>query len=160
MDILSVGPGAYIIYISGPEYNDMDSEDEERFTREKTEKLVCHALGYESFHPPVKIELYEGRGEMLLFATIDSTFRLYYRFRKFEDVIGACKCCNGSPASELYWYDGEYIMAVSICTVGITAEFSEFGDQLCCGALYNLFLYEHGKTIICDDAVNFIKNTF
>ena len=158
MEILPVGSGVYVIYISEQEFSGLEGASEEA-TKENTEDLVRRVLGCGGSQTPVEIELYEGHGELMLFATMDCQERAYFAFPDFESVAGACRYCLEPPPSELYWYGGEYILAVSGGMERIQG-FGEFGERVSAGELYYMFLREHGKTVICDGAVKFIKNTF
>lgn len=154
MDVIVTDTGSFVISVTDGELAD------NHITRENTEGIIRRALGFDALLPPMKIELYEGAGEMMLFATIDGTVNLYYAFRDAESLIGCCKNCHGEPASELYLYNSEYILAVSVKNPEDAADFCEFGQNLPCGRHYREFLKEHGKTLISCDAVKIIKNTF
>ena len=157
MDVIVTDTGAFVISLTDGELTENENGV---MTKENTENIVRRALGYDAGLPPMKIELYEGNGEMMLFATIDGAVRLYYVFRDIESLIGCCKSCRGEPESELYLYDGEYILSVSVKKPEDSADFCEFVQNLPCGRLYREFLKEHGKTLIPGDAVKIIKNTF
>lgn len=144
MDITTNGGGNFILSAS---YSELKCS---HITLEYTKKLISHV--FNPLPENTVIELYEGCDSALIFVRMP---RIFYRFASFEDVISACKSCIADD-SALYCYDEEYILSVAFPHTS----FSEFSTPEPRGEHYELFLAEHGKTIISCDAVNFVKNIF
>ena len=145
MEIIAQGSG-YMLCLSYSELN------QNYITKDYAQKLIASALHLSPVPDSTTIELFEGRDSALIFVKLP---KFLYRFDTFEEVITACKCCSADTAA-LYYYDDEYILSVS----SPDAAFTEFVDPEVSCDLYELFLQEHGKVIINDNAVNFVKNTF
>lgn len=146
MDITTNGSGKFILSAAYSELN------QSYITFEYTKKLVSHVFNLYPLPANIAIDLYEGHDSVLIFVHMP---RIFYRFDNFEDVISACKSCRADD-SALYYYDEEYILSVAFPHTS----FSEFSTPEPRGEHYELFLTEHGKTIIGSNAVNFVKNTF
>ena len=145
MDIISSESGIYTLSFSKGELPDG------RLTKKRVKDLICRALNVCRLPENSVAELYENGEKVLIFAHIPPTF---YSFENFEAVITACTECRPTHSS-LYFYDGAYILSVPF-PIPVMEEFAQ-----CFSAFseYELFLKEHG-TLISDDAVNFVKNTF
>ena len=156
MEIIETDKGAYMIRASCKELGeDPDGE----LCPEQLKRLVSRAIGERAEHMPLVIELYKGADELVIFARPDTERRTYFAFNDFEAVIAACADCKNPGPSAIYRYDGGFVLELS----GVEEEllhFGEFGERISCGRLYGLFLKEHGQTVISEDAVNFVKNTF
>ena len=145
MDIISSESGIYTISFS------KDELPYGHITSNRIKDLLCRALNICRLPENSVAELYENSENILIFARIPPTF---YSFADFEAVISACIECREIRAS-LYLYDNVYILSVPFPIPVI----EEFANPASVSAEYELFLKEHG-TLISDDAVNFVKNTF
>ena len=156
MEIIETDNGAYMICAS---WEELGENALEKLRPEQIRGLVSRAIGEKTGHMPLVIELYKGAGELMIFARSDTEHRTYFAFDDFETVIAACTDCKNPVPSALYRYDGSFVMELSGDGTGLW-HFGEFGERIFCGRLYGLLLKEHGQTVISDDAVNFVKNTF
>ena len=129
-----------------------DEFDTYYITETQAKNAVCISLKLPFLPQSTVIELFEGDDSFIIFADVPPSF---YVFESFEDVISACKSCTAENSS-LYCYDEAYILSVSL-PCPILEEFSHSADA---GPYFDLFLKEHGKVLISNDAVNFVKNTF
>ena len=147
MDIISSKNGRYTLSFLKEEHPAVC-----RITSEYAKALLCKALKICTLPNNTVIELFENGDNILLFADIPPAF---YAFDDLETVISACMNCT-SYTSSLFHYDGKYILSVPFPIPVL----NEFAFQLNASRSYDLFLKEHGSTIISDNAVNFVKNTF
>ena len=146
MDITTKGYGGYLLCLSHEE------QMRKCITYDDVQELIMSALKMRPIPAGTTVSLYEGCDSVLIFVQLPRTF---YCFESFEEVISACKACIAEN-SALYYYDEEYILSVPFpCDI-----LSEFSDPQYRREHYELFLKEHGRTIISSNAVNFVKNTF
>ena len=146
MDIVHIKGGVYLLSAERHEF------DTYFITEAEAKSVLCRALHLYSLPDKTVIELFEGAGNIMIFARIPQS---YYCFDDFEDVIAACSECNTENAS-LYCYDGEYILSVSLPDTVL----DEFAQKIDAPRGFEAFLKEHGKLLIDTDAVNFVKNTY
>ncbi len=146
MNILHIESGVFLLSAERQEF------DTYYITEEHAKKALCNALGLHCLPQNTSAELFEGRDSIIIFARIPKS---YYGFDNFEDVIAACYSCMSENAS-LYYYDGEYILSVSLPSPML----AEFSYKIDAGFGFDSFLREHGSVLIETDAVNFVKNTF
>ncbi|MBQ8831055.1 MAG: adaptor protein MecA [Oscillospiraceae bacterium] len=146
MNIVYIRSGVYVLTAQRSEF------DTYYIMEEHAKNALCSALHLYSLPKNTVIELFDGADSIIIFARIPPS---YYIFEDFEDVIAACENCSAENAA-LYYYDGEYILSVSLPDT-VLDEFAQKAD-----APYGFdgFLNEHGRLLIPSDAVNFVKNTF
>ena len=146
MDITHIRDGTFLLSVKNHELPSQHSHEE------WVKALACDALDIDTLPFGTTIDFYHSDCDVLIFIAMPPS---YYGFDNFEDVIAACKNCKAENSS-LYYYDGEYILFVSLPDLYL----SEFARNIPAGRHYLSFLKEHGKTIISGNAVNFVKNTF
>ena len=146
MDIISAENGTYIISLPKDEITVY------HITKEYVFNLISQVLNIFPLPPLTSAELHEGADSLLIFTVLPRT---YYRFLSFEDVISACKYSKAQD-STLYSRNDEYILSVALPDICL----SEFADTLPANSFTELHLKEHAKTVISEDAVKFVKNTF
>lgn len=146
MDIAYIKSGVYILSAKKHEF------DTHCLTEKDTVTALCSTLHLYSLPENTLIELYEGSDNIMIFAHIPPS---YYSFDNFEDVVDACSECT-ADSSSLYFYDGKYILSVPLPN----AFLDEFAAKIHSANGLSEFLNEHGKLLIDNDAVNFVKNTF
>ena len=156
MEIIETDRGTYVIRaLSG----ELGEGAWEALRPEQIRGLVSWAIGKSAEHTPLVIELYRGAGELVIFARPDTERRTYFAFDDFETVAAACADCKNPGPSALYRLDGRFVLELSGAEKELL-HFGEFGELISRGRLYGMFLKEHGQTVISEDAVNFVKNTF
>ena len=156
MEIIETDRGTYVIRALPGELGEGACE---ALRPEQIRGLVSRAIGKSAEHTPLVIELYRGAGELVIFARPDTEHRTYFAFDDFEAVIAACADCKNPGPSALYRLDGRFVLELSGAEKELL-HFGEFGERISRGRLYGMFLKEHGQTVISEDAVNFVKNTF
>ena len=102
----------------------------------------------------VDVELYPGRGEVLIFVRCSPSWA-WYSFADLEAVLHAVQA---QESAESLWYlDGSYILGFP---GGRSCTAEEFGHLLPAGKYFAAYLQEHGRPIIRENAVSVLKNAF
>ncbi|MBR7081097.1 MAG: adaptor protein MecA [Oscillospiraceae bacterium] len=158
MDIYNIGKTAMTVYIPSDELRSQGL-DAESITAEETEALLKDAVP-EIDEYCLRLEIYPGRDEVLVFMFFSLREPKYFKFDGIENVINAAKCCNDEP-SKLFFSEPYYILAVYPWRGEDTpAALFEFGAQLNAPQGYENHLREHGKTLIDADAICFLSHRF
>ena len=154
MDIQAIGSRAFTVYIAREELERRHLDPEDITVGEARDivssVLECDALG------AVKLELYPGRHELLIFVKREPEF---YSFPDLESLLLAVGACGDEIAASLFWYDGAYILAVWSGDAR-RACLSEFGDALDLPAGFLLHLREHARVLREGDAVEVLRRAF
>lgn len=157
MDIQAIGSRAFTVYIAQEELERRHLEPGEITVGEARDivssVIQCDALG------AVRLELYPGRHELLIFVKRSLGEPEFYAFPDLESLIRAIGEFGDELAASLFWYDGAYILAVWSDGTYM-AGLSEFGDPLDLPAEFLLHLREHARVISDGDAIERLRRCF
>lgn len=157
MDIQAIGSRAFTVYIPREELERRHLDPGEMTVGEArsliSSVIACDALG------AVRLELYQGRHEVLIFVKRSQGEPEFYSFQNFESLLLAVGACRDELAADLFFYDGAYILAVWNDDT-YSAGLSEFGEALDLPAGFLLHLREHADALLDSDAVEVLRKTF
>lgn len=155
MDIQMISERSISIYIT--------SEDLEKrrltadsFSIGDAEDIISGVLG--SSVGRAKLELFPGKGGLLIFVRRTVSDPELYTFSSVEPIIAAAHSLPCEP-SALYFYGGEYILAVWHLD-NTPLGFEEFGEKLPAPPEFTEHLCEHGRLLIPSDAISELRRIF
>lgn len=163
MNIQYAGKKSLTVYLDDADIANLRLEGPDGISKERARDALRQILGsdYAGFLEGARVELYRGRGGLLLFAYPCRNKPHYFAFKDFEMVVEAASHCPKEVVSFLSYMDGEYILSIlgADCEAPSSVLF-EFGTYLDRPGLYSAFLEEHGKLIAGPDAVMQLKKYF
>lgn len=110
---------------------------------------------------PVRLELFPGRDDLIIFVYKFSGPPAFFSFSSFENLIDAIRVCRCDAPSSLFFYEGQYILVIRRSGIDpVLSAFSEFGDKPDHPPDYVLFLEEHAHTLIRSGAVSTLRAFF
>ena len=157
MEIHALGDRTYSLYISEAELRRRCIEPL-AVTASQACAMVRSALGVES--GTILLDLFPGHRDLLIFVHNDPYGPEFYSFKDADSMIESLAAAAAQPASSLFSYNGQYILAVWGWRSEVTASFLEFGQRLCEPSLFLLHLREHGQLLLDGQAISEIKNIF
>ncbi len=157
MDIQAIGARAFTVYIPREELERRHLDPGE-MTVTEARRLISPLISGDGLGA-VRLELYPGRHEVLIFVKRSQGEPEFYSFPDLESLLLAARACRDEPAADLFWYDGAYILAV--WNDGAHASgLSEFGESLDLPGDFLLHLREHARVLLEVDAVEALRKTF
>ena len=133
------------LHITPTQMTEKDTEDVLHLALRNLGKKRCRQ---------VQTEFFPGKHELLLFIRINTGRVTFFSFDEFEDVCSAAAGCADLLPSTLTFLDGRYVL--SVCpwdSADLPSCLVEFGEHLHYPPEYELFLIEHAKTLIPNDAI-------
>ncbi|MGE4486041.1 MAG: adaptor protein MecA [Oscillospiraceae bacterium] len=134
-----------------------------KMTEKDTEDVLHLALRSLGKKPcrQVQTEFFPGKHELLLFIRINTGNVAFFGFDEFEDVCSAVAGCAEPLPSSLAFLDGRYILSVYPWdSAELPSSLIEFGEGLKHPPEYELFLDEHAKKLISNDAIAVLWDYF
>lgn len=157
MDIQAISSRAFTVYIPREELERRHLEPGDITVgqaRDIVSPLIsCDGLG------AVRLELYPGRHELLIFVKRSLGEPEFYSFEDLESLLLAVGACRDEIAASLFWYQGAYILAVW-SDDPLAARLSEYGEALDLPGDFLLHLREHARVLLDGDAAEVLKKTF
>jgi hypothetical protein len=162
MEIQSVCSGTIAIYIESSELAQY-APDPEQVNARDAEGILSAALSAigRSYSGAANLELYPGRGCLMLFARLCSDTPVYYIFDSLESLIAAAQACPPGIVSSAVYMDGTYFLTVyPWYNEKPPAVLAEFGTPFKAPAAYACHLAEHGTTIATPNAIDIFQTAF
>ena len=154
LQIMMIGENCACVYIVAEEIRDRGISHGN--ISEKEARKLLKAAGLPDTWNNVDVEIYPGKEELLLFVRCDSPWR-WYSFSDLEMLLGAAALIEATEESALYYFENAYILGLN-GNGRFVAE--EFGASIPAGKGYEAFLGEHGKVLLKENAVYFLRQTF
>ena len=158
MKIQAIGKASYLIVVSDDELMDIELLPDE-ITDLQAVQIFRAALpekGESAF-----LELYQGKGELMMFVRFPENETMVFEFDCFEDMLSAVRLCPEMYRSELISRDGRYILILTPWNGDpIPESLCEFGNKLEVTPECILHLREHAKVIIPAKAVEKLLSVF
>ena len=157
MEIQALGGRTFSLYISESELQRICIEPS-NITAAQARDMVRSALGMES--GTMLLDLFPGQRDLLIFVHNDPCGPEFFTFQNIDHIIESIISTAAQPASSLFSYNSQYILAVWGWRNEDTASFLEFGQRLDEPPLFLLHLREHGQLLLDCQAISTIKKVF
>ncbi len=120
---------------------------------------IIEPLIYPGCTGTVRLELFPGRDDLLIFVMQERGLPLFFKFKTSEELVSSVCEYRGNETSALYRMGNCYILLIW-CYESVNPFFAEFGEPLDMSPEYISHLEEHGKVLIEADALNMIRSAF
>ena len=157
MDILTIGSRTFSFYISESELRYRNIEPDS-VTASQARELVRGFIGRET--GPLLMDFYPGRHELLIFVRSDPQGPRFISFDNIEELINASLSVTSDLTSSLFFYHGQYILAMWSWEQDDCVPLLEFGRLLDMPPEFLPHLREHGRIIAKGLALHKIKSAF
>ena len=154
LQMMTIGECCASVYIGAEEMRDRGISPG-RISEQEVRKLLKSA-GLPDTWNDMDVEIYPGKGELLLFVRCGMP-RRWYCFSNLEMLLGAAELMEGTDKSALYYLENTYILGIS-GNGKYAAE--EFGVSIPAGKGYEASLRENGRVLLVENAISFLRQTF
>ena len=125
-------------------------------------KLVVKALKEQGEQPwpEIEVELFTSEHSLLLLARPARQKTCCFSFNTIESIISAVCAYDCAAPSELFYYEGSYLLLIREAPEKLPFTLFEYGDRLHVHASLPVHIREHSNCLISENAIGLIRNTF
>ena len=160
MDIYAIGDRDFSVYICSRELIERNINPLS-FSAAEAKKLVGDAFVGKKYGDRMKIEMFPGKDEVLLFVHIGASEPTFFAFRDSESLISAIEESSAEDLEILTYINNTYYLAVyPFSEKDGLGGFEEFGEKVSAPPEFELYLREHGEYFLENKEIKSLKRLF
>ena len=160
MDIYAIGDRDFSVYICTSEL-EARQINLNSFSAEEAKRLVGDTLLGKKCGDRMKIEMFPGKDDVLLFVHLGSAEPKFISFGNGESLISALTECSADDIELLTYINNTYYLAVyPFSDEADLGRLEEFGEVLIAPPEFELYLREHGEYFLEYKEIKSLKRLF